>query len=94
MANDIYTEKLDKIQDTQTTMQVQLGEYNVILKDHMKRTEMSEHRIENIEKTSHSTMMSMHTKIDKKADRSYITWALGVSTTLVALAVALSKMIG
>jgi len=75
-------EKLEEISKCQTNMRVTLAENTTLLGEHMRRTELAEKRIDKVE-----------VNLEKKADRSYITWALGAVTALISIAVLLGRIL-
>lgn len=82
MDDDKTYEKLEEISKCQANMRVTLAKNTVILGEHVRRTEVAEKRIDNME-----------INLDKKADRSYITWALGIVTALISITVLLGRLI-
>jgi hypothetical protein len=74
--------KLDEMSAALVQIKIDLAEYNALLSEHMRRTEAAEMRISRAED-----------RIDLKADRSYITWAIGISSTLIGGLVLLSNLL-
>jgi hypothetical protein len=83
-------EKLDKLLDAQQEMAVGLAKYNVLLDEHIKRTEALEDRTSHLESYIQDHILAMRIDLEKKVDRGYITWALGVVTALLVIATSLS----
>ena len=66
--------KLDKIQEDISSIKIHLGEYNVSLKDHIRRTELLEESIDPIKK--HVAIVNFIGKIALAILASEIGWEI------------------
>jgi chromosome segregation ATPase len=86
-------QKIDGIRDDITEIKVTLSENTVSLKEHMRRTDASEKRIENLEDHQQSLMTEMNnTNTEIKEHLSFLKGSVKTISILIGAIVLLSRL--